>query len=146
MNHQIDMGAKQPLSGFLCQEVSKVRNRYMNTLKLEKKNTMHSWNRETIKSLLDFSNALWKFRSDILHDEAVFTQETMLRDQAIQLLSTLQFTPYQLPQKSHKLLNRTKSYLQTSHLRNIISWTNRVNKAMEEQNYSERSTSNDIRT
>lgn len=98
MNHQIDMGAKQPLSGFLCQEVSKVRNRYMNTLKLEKKNTMHSWNRETIKSLLDFSNALWKFRSDILHDEAVFTQETMLRDQAIQLLSTLQFTPYQLPQ------------------------------------------------
>ena len=146
MNQQITMGAEQLLSGFLCYQISQIQNRHIQTSCLSRKSTLNSWNRTVIKAFLDFSQAVWKSRSDILHNEAAFTREAMLREQAVILLTTLRFTPHRLPNQSRNLLNRTKSYLQTSHLKNVVSWTKRVNRALEEQSYKERSTSNDIRT
>ena len=74
------MGVLPLLSGFLCQEVSEIQKNHMQGLKLARKSNINSWNRGTIKALLTFSHDVWKFRSDILHNEATFTQETMLRD------------------------------------------------------------------
>ena len=70
----------------------------------------------------------------------------MLREQALQLLILLWSNPFRLPKTPRNLLTRTKDYLQTRHLRNIISWTKRANGAIEKQNFNEHTSSNHIRT
>ena len=145
-NQQLCMGTLSLLSGFPCQDVSTIQQHYMDGLKLEQKPNMYSWSWGAIKALLNFPQAIWKFRSDNLHNEATFAQEKMLWEQAIQLLTSLRSTPFRLPKTSNSLLTQTKDYLQISHLRNITSWTKRVNRAIEEHNFNERTSSIGIRT
>ena len=146
MNSQINLGVQMLLSGFLLCEISEIQIKYMDTLTLQKKPNINSWNRSIIRALLEYSQSIWKFRSDILQNESIFTREAMLRDQATSLLLSLRTTPYRLPSDTRNLLKRTTHYLQSTHLRNVISWTNRINIALETQNFNEKTTSNDIHT
>ena len=134
VNHQLKMGMLPLLSGYLCREVSSTQQLHMNNVKLHRKPNIHSWSRGVIRALLDYSQSVWKFCSDILHNESTFTQETMLREQAVKLLFSLLSTQLRLPQKSRNLLLRTKECIQTTHLRNIISlavfWGNYITRSM----------------
>ena len=146
INKEITMGTHRLLSGFLMCDVSDVQFIYLQHLRTTKKPNIASWNRSVIQLLLDFSQNIWKYRSDILHAEATLTQETTLRNQAVELLRSLRSTPYRIPHTNRSLLERTSHYLQTTHVQNVISWTNRINTALEEQTHLEKTTSNDIRT
>ena len=81
-NNKVSMGPLLMLSRFITCDLSAIQSTYLETLQRQKKPNISSWNRTIIKSLLEYSQAIWKFRSEILHDEAVFTQEAMLRTQA----------------------------------------------------------------
>ena len=146
MNVQIEVGAELLLSVFMLDTLSDIQQEHLESLRLQKKPNVLSWNRSALQILLDYSRALWKYRSEILHNESLFTQETMLRNQAASLLTSLRSTPYRLPMANRNLLKRSTEYLNTSHIRNVISWTNRVNRALEEQAFIEKTSSTDIRT
>ena len=146
MNIRIEIGAQLLLSGFLLKDISQIQQTHINSLKLQKKPNVLSWNRSAIQILLEYSRSIWKFRSEILHNELLFTQERTLCDQAVSLLLSLRSTPYRLPMTHRNLLQRSTEYLQISQLQNVISWTHRVNKALEKQALSEKTSSTDIRT
>ena len=145
MNNQVQLGTHLLLSGFLTKDVSDIQQEYLCDLRRSKKPNVRSWNRSAIKLLLDFSHELWKNRSNILHDEATMTQEAVLRNQAVNLLWSLRTTPYCLHITKRKLLERSSEYLNTTPINNIVSWTNRVKCALEEQTHLEKTSSNDIR-
>ena len=104
LNNQVSMGPLLMLSGFITCDLSANQSTYMETLQRQKKPNMSSWNRTIIKSLLEYSQAIWKFRSEILHDEAVLTQDAMLRTQATQLLYSIRRTLHRIPSKNRNLL------------------------------------------
>ena len=131
-------------SGVLLQDVSEIRQDYLNGLKLLKKPNFQSLNRSIIKLLLHISQDLWKCRSDILHNKAPITQEAVLRNQAIALVRSLRTTPYSLPHAKRKLFDCTSHYLSTTPLNNVVLRTNRINMAIEEQTFLEKTSSNDI--
>ena len=88
------MGTHLLLSGHLLRDVSDIQIIHLQNMKTSKKPNVHSWNRSVIQLLLDFSQNIWKYRSDILHDEATMTQEAVLRNQAVGLLRSNRTTPY----------------------------------------------------
>ena len=145
INNQVKLGTHLLLSGLLIKDVSGIQQEYLCDLRRSKKTNARSRNRSTIKLLLDFSHELWKYRSNILHDEATMTQEAVLRNQAVNLLRSLRTTPYCLPITKRKLLERSSDYLSTTPINNVGSWTNRVKSALEEQTHLEKTSSNDIR-
>lgn len=146
MNNQIEMGVPNLLSGLLHRDLSDIQQQHLQNLRQAKRPNISSWNRSIILFFLVYSQSIWKFRSDVLYNEALFTRETLLRDQAVALLTSLRHTPFRLPNQSRNLLNRSTDYLKTSYLRNVISWTNRVNAALEDQSFNEKTSSTDIRT
>ena len=126
--------------------MSEIQQYYVEGLKLQRKPNINSWNSSIITFLLEYSQALWKFRSEIHHSEATLTQETMLREQAVSLLLSLRTTPHRIPHHLRNLLTRTSDFLRSTQIHNVTSWTNRINQALEDQQFSEKSTSMDIRT
>ena len=104
MNVQIEVGAELLLSVFMLDTLSDIQQEHLESLRLQKKPNVLSWNRSALQILLDYSRALWKYRSEILHNESLFTQETMLRNQAASLLTSLRSTPYRLPMANRNLL------------------------------------------
>ena len=93
------MGVQLLLSGYLLRDLSDIQQKYMEGLKLQRKPNIHSWHRSTISFLFEYSQALWKFRSEIHHSEAKMTQEMMFREQAVSLLLSLWSTPYHIPHR-----------------------------------------------
>ena len=121
INAQINLGVPLMISGFLTKDISDVQQQHLTDLRLSRRPNIKSWNKSVIQIFLNFSQTVLKFRSDILHNEAIFTQEATLRSQAVQLLHSLRTTPFSLPKTSRNLLERPTSYLQTTPLRNVIS-------------------------
>ena len=146
INEQIELGIPLLLSGFITKGVSEIQQKHLEGLQSSRRPNIRSWCKSAIKHLLEFTQTLWKFRSEILYEEATFTQEAMLLPQAINLLQSLRKMPYSLHKSARNLLDQSTSYLQTTHLRNVISWTKRVNRVLEQQSFSEKNTINDIRT
>ena len=140
MNSQLSLGPLLLLFGFLTRDLSAIQSMYLDNVKLAKKPNISSWNLSVINSLFEYSQSLWKFRSEILHNESIFTQEAMLRDQAIQLLHSIRSTLYLSLQKG------STDYLKTTTLYNVISWTKQMNQSLEDQNFDDKTTSNGIRT
>ena len=136
-NNQIDMGVQLFLSGYLLKDLSEIQQQHLEGLLLQRKPNIQSWTRSIITLLLEYSQALWKFRSEIHHTEAKLTQEAILREQAVSLLFSLRSTPY---------LTRTSEYLRTTQIHNVTSWTHRINMALEDQHLTEKITTMDIRT
>ena len=146
INNQIAMGVQSLFSGYLLTDLSKVQENYMGTLPLQRKPNIRSWNRNVIKFMFEYSQVIWKARSEILHNEAQVTQEALLREQAVSLLVSLRTVPYKIPASVRNLLNRSTHYLRTTPLQNVALWTQRVNLALEDQSYIEKTTTSDIRT
>ena len=145
MSNQVKLGTHLLLSGLLLKDVSGIQQEYLCILRMSKKPIVRSWNRSAIKLLLDFSQEIWKYRSNILHDEATVTEEAILHNQGIDLLRSLRSTPYRLPISKRKLIGRSSEYLSTTPINNVVSWTNHINSALEEQTHLEKTSSNDIR-
>ena len=91
INNQIEIVIPFLLSGFITKGVSEIQQQYMDRLRLPRLPNIKS--KSAIHLLLEFLQALWKFRSDILHKEATFTQEAMLRSQAIHLFQSPKIVP-----------------------------------------------------
>ena len=107
--------------------------------------SIRAWNRNFIELMLDHTNDIWKYRSEVLHEEEKLTREAAMREQAVHLLLRLRQGPHQVTFQFRKLLNWTRHYLRTTHARNVISWLNRITLAVEmEANRSKRGV-NDIR-
>lgn len=140
------MGVQLLLSGYLLKELSEIQQKRLEGLRLQRKPNIHSWNRSMITFLLEYSQALWKFRYEIHHTEAKMTHETILREQAVSLLFSLRTTPYRIPYNLRNLLTRTTEYLRTTQIHNVTSWTNRMNMALEDQSLAKKPSSMDIRT
>ena len=90
------MAVLPPLSGFLCREVPEIQQKHMKGLKLARMSKINSWNRGAIKALLTFSQAVWTFRSDILHNEATFTRNYALSNQTLIISSVNSISPSEI--------------------------------------------------
>lgn len=54
-----------------------------------------------------------------------------MREQAVNLLLQLRKDPHQVSFNFRNLLNRTRHYLRTTHVRNVRSWLTRITQAVE---------------
>ena len=95
--------------------------------------------------MLDHANELWQFRSKILHDEALLTREALLRNQAVDIIISYKATLYKVAYEQRHLLDRTTTYLRSTHLRNVRSWLDRINLAIEEEANRVKNRRSDIR-
>ena len=149
INYQIDFGIENLLSGALTLPLVAVQRHYTKTRLAQQPSNSQinftSWNRSFITLLLDYSNELWQFRCQVMHDEAKLTRESTVRDQAVTLLDSLKKDPFRVPFSFRNLLNRSRHYLRTTHLRNVRSWINRINYAVELESGRRKNGVNDIR-
>ena len=127
LNHQISFGIDNLLSGTLTVQLSEIQKHFIKNYNVGKHTSIWAWNRNIITCMLDHANDIWKYRSEILHEE----EETTMREQAIHLLLNLRKDPYQIPFTFRNLLNRTRQYLRTTHMGNVRSWLNRITYAVE---------------
>ena len=95
--------------------------------------------------MLEHANEIWKHRSEILHQEEKLTREATMREQAVNLLLEMRKDPYQIPYDFRNLLNRTRHYLRTTHIRNVRSWLTRISQAIELAAGRKKNGVNDIR-
>ena len=131
INEQFKLGIDNLLSGALTTYLSSIQQHHISSYNVGKFTSIRTWNRKVIRLLLDHANALWQYRSKILHDEDLLTREATLRNQAIEILNEYRQTPQKIAFEQRELLNRTVSYLKKTHLRNVRSWLNRINIAIE---------------
>ena len=95
--------------------------------------------------MLEHANDIWIFRCEILHEEEKLTREAAMREQAVNLLLKLRQDPNQASYQFRNLLNRTRHYLRTTHVRHMRSWLNRINLAVEAEAVRRKNGVNDIR-
>ena len=132
INAQLSLGIDNLLSGALTTHLSSIQHHHIKTYNVGKFTSLRPWNRSAITSLLNHANELWQFRSKALHDEALLTREALLMEQSIALLSLYKAIPYKIAYEQRHLLDRTTTYFRQTHLRNVRSWLNRFNLAIEE--------------
>ena len=106
---------------------------------------IRAWNRNFIELMLDHANDIWKFRSEVLHEEEKLTREAAMREQAVNLLLRLRQDPHKVIFQFRNKLNRTRHYLRTTHARNVRSWLNRIMLAVEMETNRRKRGVNDIR-
>ena len=145
INNQMTLGVDNLLSGALTTFLSDIQRHHIKTYNVGKFTSIRSWNRNIIKLMLDHANELWQFRSKILHDEALLTREAFLRNQAVDIHISYKATPYKVAYEQRHLLDRTTTYLRSTHLRNVRSWLNRINLAIEEEANRVKNGRSDIR-
>ena len=131
INEQFKLGIDNLLSGALTTYLSSIQQHHISTYNVGRFTSIRSWNRSVLRLFLDHANAIWQYRCKILHDEDLLTREATLRNQAIALLNEYKTTPEKIAFEQRDLLNRKVSYLKTTHLRNVRSWLNRINIAIE---------------
>ena len=131
INQQFQLWIDNLLSGVLTTYLTTIQQHYISTYNVGKFTSIRSWSRNVIRLLLDHANALWQYRSTILHDENLLTREATLRNQAIELLNEYRQTPHKIAFEQREYLNRSVTSLKTTHLRNVRSWLNRMNTAIE---------------
>ena len=145
INHQISFGIDNMLSGALTKQLSQVQKHHIATFKVGKMTTIRSWNRNFIELMLEHANEIWKYRSEILHEEEKLTREAAMREQAVNLLLRLRQDPHQVSFQFRNLLNRTRHYLRTTHARNVRSRLNKITLAVEIEANRRKRGVNDIR-
>ena len=129
INKQFQLWIDNLLSGVLTTYLTTIQQHYISTYNVGKFTSIRSWSRNVIRLLLDHANTLWQYWSKILHDENILTREATLRNQAIELLNEYRQTPHKIAFEQREY--RSVTYLKTTHLRNVHSWLNRMNTAIE---------------
>lgn len=81
--------------------------------------------------MLDHAHEIWRYRSEILHEEDKLTREATMREQAENILLQLRNDPHQVPFDFRNLLNWTSYYLRTPHVQNVRSWLMQITQAVE---------------
>ena len=145
INHQISFGIDNLLSGALTKQLSAVQKHHIDNFNVGKQTSIRAWNRHFITLMLEHANEIWKHRSEILHQEEKLTREATMREQAVNLLLEMRKDPYQIPYDFRNLLNRTRHYLRTTHIRNVRSWLTRISQAIELATGRKKNGVNDIR-
>ena len=145
INKQFQLGIDNLLSGVVTTHLTNIQQHHISTYNVGKFTSIRSWTRNVIRLLLDHSNALWQYRSKILHDENLLTREATLRNQAIELLNEYKKTPHKIAFEQREYLNRSATYFKTTHLRNVRSWLNRMNIAIEIEAHRIKNGRTDIR-
>ena len=145
INYQLSFGIDNLLSGALTTHLSLVQKHHIETYNVGKMTSIRAWNRNFIELMLDHANDIWKFRSEVLHEEEKLTREAAMREQAVNLLIRLRQDPHQVTFQFRNLLNRTRHYLRTTHARNVRSWLNRITLAVEMEANRRKRGVNDIR-
>ena len=88
--------------------------------------TYERWGRWIVRSVLDFTLELWKFRCTLMHEKQHGTMENRLRNLAEGWLSQLQNNPTLIPFQSRHLLNRSKNHFRKGDIRSVNAWIRRV--------------------
>ena len=131
LNYQISFGIDNLFSGALTVHLSQIQKHFIKNYNVGKHTSIRAWNRNIITFLLDHANDIRKYRSEILHEEEKLTREATMREQAINLPLNLRKDPYQILFTFRNLLNRTRHYLRTTHMRIVRSWLNQITYAVE---------------
>ena len=145
INYQISYGIDNLLSGALTKQLSAVQKHHIENYNVGKQTSIRAWNRKFITIMLEHTNEIWKHRCEVLHNEEKLTREATMREQAVHLLLELRKDPYQVLYDFRNLLNRTRHYLRTTHVRNVTSWLTRITQAIELAAGRKKTGANDIR-
>lgn len=131
INHQISFGVDNLLSGALTTDLSDAQKHNIQNYNVGKQTSIRVWNRHFITLMLDHAHEIWRYRSEILHEEDKLTREATMREQAENILLQLRNDPHQVPFDFRNLLNWTSYYLRTPHVQNVRSWLMQITQAVE---------------
>ena len=110
-----------------------------------KTNNIILWGTSLTKELHLFSTNMWKYRCEVVHTASQTIMEKHTRTQAKRLYYCLLTDPLQLPFENRNLLRKPASFFNTAKLRNIRSWVNRINLALDIQSEKSKVGMSDIR-
>ena len=124
---QIDtLGVQNMLLGIVTPKFSESQRIYYKQNSFGKNFNAERWGKWFIRLMMDFSQAIWKYRCEILHARQEGTMEHRLRDLAVSWLVQLKNTPTLLPVDSRYLANRSIRHFKTGALRSVNAWIRRI--------------------
>jgi len=88
--------------------------------------TKKEWNAHVVRSLLKYSEAIWKNRCTYLHEESKLTMEHQTRELALKLRNNLIQHLWKLRIADKGLMRRKKSFFEKVHVRNLNGWIERI--------------------
>ena len=90
----------------------------------------NTWTRKLTSFLFHMSHDIWKRRCTTLADNKDQTYESQISQNCKTLHIQLSHNPTNLPVKHRHLLDRKSSFTQTSSIRALQSWINRINTGL----------------
>ena len=125
--------------------VSSIQDQYIDDNGLGHTTHVIKWNRQFIRLIMDYTNDIWLFRCSVLHGQDKVHRNTVVRNQAVDLLMKLRRDPYKLPHGSRDLAIRSRSKIMSSELSSVLNWISRVSNALDIQSKNLRLGRQDIR-
>ena len=116
---------------FFCGVVSKcfgeIQDEYYQQLEVRKAiMTKNEWNVMFIRELLTYSQAIWKFRCDWMHNTRNGTIESQIRDMAMNLRNEILANPWKIRNEDVHLLRRNAKFIFNGSIIQIQQWIDRV--------------------
>ena len=145
MNQVIDCGVDNIISGVITDYVSSIQDQYIDDNGLGHTTHVITWSRQFIRLIMDYTNDIWLFRCSVLHGQDKVHRDTVVRNQAVDLLMKLRRDPYKLPHGSRDLAIRSRSKIMSSELSSVLNWISRVSNALDIQSKNLRLGRQDIR-
>ena len=137
------LGTKNMMFGILSKRFLDCQKLYFQHNNFGRNYTIDRWGRWIIRALQEFTNNLWSYRCEIMHEKEVGTMEFRLRSLAETWLIQLQMNPTILPIKSRYLLNKSPKYFRKGDLRSVNAWVRRMDAELRESKIE--SNTSDIR-
>ena len=144
INIQISLSPQNLLRGLLSTAIVDIQQQYISVYRPRTNNVIH-WGSKMTKALHTFSTSLWKYRCEIVNNVSQTMMEQHTRLQARKLFQCLQRDPFKLPYENRNLLNKNHNFFSTTKIRNIQSWINRINLALDIQSEKTKVGVSDIR-
>jgi len=144
VNEQISLQPQNLLRGLLTRAIVDIQQQYISVHRPKTNNVIY-WGTKAIQAMHVFSTTLWKYRCDVVNNVSQTMMERHTRQQAKQLYLCLLRDPLKLPYDNRNLLNKPISYFSSTPLRNLQSWINRINLALDLQSEKTQVGARDIR-
>ena len=145
INKVASYGVDNLLSAVVTQHLTTIQDEYIRDTGLSNSINIIGWTRGFIRLILEYTHGIWMYRCSILHNKDDLSRDTLVRQQAVELLYQLRRNPYRLHYGSRDLLTRKKSQLLTSSLSSVLNWIDRVSVAIDRQTQNSKLGVSDIR-